>query len=71
MADQERYEPVATPGCCELGDANLEWFPRSRPAGAWHASSFVWDARRDAPTTARVEVCPFCGARLPPVGEAG
>lgn len=60
------YRPVATPSCCPLGAANLEWFPASPPAGAWHASSFRWDARRDAPPLEPLAACPFCGRPLAP-----
>ena len=64
------YRPITTPSCCPLAGANLEWFPASPPAGAWHASSFHWDARRDAPSSALLEACPFCGQPLPPPAAA-
>ena len=63
------YRPVATPECCGLAARNLEWFPASPPAGAWHASSFRWDARRDVPPSEALTVCPFCGAALAPPGQ--
>jgi len=53
------------PGCCPLGARNLEWFPASPPAGAWHPASFRWDAAIDVPVSEPVTACPFCGAALP------
>jgi hypothetical protein len=52
------------PGCCELGDANLAWFPASPPAGAWHPASFRWDPRVDVPVSEPLDACPFCGRAL-------
>lgn len=57
------------PGCCELGDANLAWFAASKPAGAWHPSSFRWDPSVDAPISEPLEACPFCGRKLPARGR--
>jgi len=68
-----RPPPVARPRCCKLAAANLAWFPRSGPAGAWHAVSFGFDPARDAPPTDAYHDCPFCGAPLGAggAGEAG
>jgi hypothetical protein len=54
------------PGCCALGARNLEWFPRSRRRGAWHASSCRWDSQTDVPTSKPLAACPFCGSALAP-----
>ena len=56
------------PGCCPLAERNLDWFPHSPPAGAWHAGTFRYDPERDAPPTPRLERCPFCGRELPVAG---
>jgi len=57
---------LAGPGCCDLGDANLAWFPASPPAGAWHPSSFRWNPRVDVPISDPLAACPFCGRALRP-----
>lgn len=63
---------VLKPGCCESGDSSISWeVPPARWQDCEGPAKEGWAVPFTDHCLVNVDYCPFCGKKLPEVGDRG